>query len=507
MNQLSLKKNINPDALIYLLLLILVIIFRYLVLINFGYAYTDSDQTIMWYGLKEYAASIFNEPRFYGQSYNSMLEAFVAVPLYKQGMPAHTALPLVTSIFTLTPYVIISLFTFLKKSTKMALVILSIPLLLPVEYSLITTIPRGFVSGLFIAGFGCISMFYPKSRWSFFLLSFTGMLGFSINFNSVLLFLPCVAYLFLENIKNKAFYLYSFASISLGLGIHLWVQYFYVINPFYDFHKIDLFYSFKTLITSVKKLDIFFNDVTPIFWKTGFLVLFMFVFIGVLLVRKKEYKEALPIIGIPVFILFALGIGKVHDGTLKIFYPYSRMYLAVPVLLATSLSFFKIKNNNLFYAYLILPVTFFIVQITTLNSAIKESLLPANDDKVAVATVDRFTDKCSHLQYICHIRHIDLVVVINHPDCDFYNYGCTAFMPNFPKTLRPSYERRTWRLLEDENKVYTNILIIDVLRNPFTDNDIIQKIPDEEAMFMIKNNTKRTMDLFNEQHIFYRPYK
>jgi hypothetical protein len=507
MNHTPFKKPINIDVLIYLVLLVAVILFRVLVLVRFGFKYTDSDQTIMWLGLKEYANGIFHEPRFYGQAYSSMIEALIAVPLYKLGMPASKALPLITSIFALAPFIVISFFTLLKKSPKMALVIISIPLLLPVEYSLLTTIPRGFVAGIFVATFGCISLFYPKSKWGFFLLSFTGVIGFSLNFNAVLLFLPCFTYLFLENVKNKAFYLYTLIGFALGFGLHFLINYFYVLNPYNDVHKIVLHFSFNDIWLSIKKIDPFLNTMTPVFWKTGFLVLLAFVVISIWLFRKKEYNKALAVICIPAFIIFTLGINKVHDGTPSIFYSYARMYLAIPVLFAVSLSFLKPSNSKLFYIYLLLPFVYLTYQVSQLNSVIEESLLPSNDDKVAVATVDKFTDECNHLQDICTAHKIDLVIIVNHPYCDFYDYGCTAVMPDFPKTIRPSYERRTWRFMEDENTVYKNILFVDIGRNASSNPGVLEMLPNETGIFVLKNNTKRTIDLFDQLPVPYRQYK
>ena len=507
MNSTPFKNPFNIDVLIYLVLLLLVILFRFLVLVKFGFKYTDSDQTIMWLGLKDYAAGIFHEPRFYGQAYSSMIEALVGVPLYKLGMPASKVLPLITSVFALAPFVVISFFTLLKKSPKMALVIISIPLLLPVEYALLTTIPRGFVAGIFVATFGCLAIFYPKSKRGFFLLSFTGVIGFSLNFNAVLLFLPCFIYLFLENVKNKVFYLYTLIGLAFGFGVHFLVNYFYVLHPFNDVHKIVLHFSFSDIWIGIKKVDPFLNIMSPVFWKTGFLVLFAFATISVFLFRKSEYNKAISVLSIPIFIILTLGINKVHDGTLSIFYSYARMYMAIPVLLAVSLSFLKPNNSKLFYIYLLLPFIYLSYQVSQLNSVIDESLRPSNDDKVAVATVDKFEKECNHLQDICSAYKIDLVIIVNHPYCDFYDYGCTATMPDFPKTIRPSYERRTWRFIEDENVVYKNILFVDIGRNASSNPGVLEMIPNEIGMFVLKNNTRRTIDLFNQLPVPYRHYR
>jgi hypothetical protein len=103
----------------------------------------------MWQGVMDYSAGIFHEPRFYGQSYNLMLESLFAVPLYKLGIPIYKALPIITSFFTIFPYLLITFLTFRKKSTTAGLIILSIPLLLLNEYALITCLSRGFVTGIF----------------------------------------------------------------------------------------------------------------------------------------------------------------------------------------------------------------------------------------------------------------------------------------------------------------------------------------------------------------------
>ena len=84
----------------------------------------------------------------------------MAVPLLKLGFSLHIALPLVTTMLTLLPFFVCSQWIFRKKSAIIGVFILSLPLLLPVEYDLITTIPRGFVTGVALSGSLAISVFY-----------------------------------------------------------------------------------------------------------------------------------------------------------------------------------------------------------------------------------------------------------------------------------------------------------------------------------------------------------
>ncbi len=89
---------------------------------------------------------------------------------------------------------------------------------------------------------------------------------------------------------------------------------------------------------------------------------------------------------------------------------------------------------------------------------------------------------------------------------DYYNYGCACINPNFPKTLRPSNERRTWRLLEDESIIYSNILFID-LENNLTEKIKAIYLKESEGFYLIKNNQLPTMDLFKKAEINVRNYK
>ncbi len=508
MEQSTFKKLYSVDGLIYASILVLIVILRYNVLINFGFKYTDSDQSIMWLGLKDYSNGLFYEPRFYGQAYNTMLEALFAVPLYKMGIPIYKALPLITSILTLAPYIIISLGTFINKSTKISLVILSIPLLLPVEYSLVTVLSRGFVTGIFISALGCMGIFYPKSKISFLVAGFFAVLAYSINANSILLSCLYLLYLLGNNIKNKQFYLFSSIGIIAGFIIHYSIAHFYILHPYNNLHTIQLDFSFNNIVSSFNQLDLYFNNVVPVFWGMGFLVLLLFIAIAIYLYVKRQYIHAISVGIMPFLIIITLGINKVHDGTESIFFSYSRMYLSLPVLLGLSLSFLAdIQYSNKFYLYLILPCVCFICQLNFLNAKIETQVNPSKNHIVSVIEVSKLMYECNNLKNICTKYHIQLVIISNHWNYNFFNYGCPSCIDSFPKTLRPSYERRTWRLIEDEQYIYKSILIIDTDRN-FTDEfDFIKKIENRNDLYMIKNNHKYTMDLLKSLDIPIREYK
>jgi hypothetical protein len=500
-------KQIKINWLIYLILLGLILTFRILILIKFSFKYTDSDQTIMWLGLKNYANGAFYEPRFYGQSYNTMFEALLAIPLNLSNIPPFKALPIISSLLSILPFILISLLVFLKKSKIIGLIILSIPLLLPIEYSLITSLPRGFVTGIFFSSFGVLCIFYPKSKGSFFFSAFFSILAFSINSNSILLSLPYLFYLFLQNVSNKHYYFYSNLGVLIGFLIHFSLNYFYLLNPSYNLHKLDLSFSFKKLFLSFNKLDLFFNDVTPLFWSTGFLVLFMFILISFFLFRIKKYFEAIIVFFIPIFIIFTLGINKVHDGVNSIFFSYSRMYLSIPLLLAVSISFFsKITKIKYIYFFFLIPPFCFFYNLSILQKRINSNVDRNKNHVVSVVKTSLLINECTKLKNLCAKYRIQLIVISNLRDYyDSFNYGCPACLKTFPNTLRPIYERRTWRLIEDEHKIYKNILIIDDANDLSKLSETIIKI--KKSYYLIKSNKMKTIKLFDKLKIKYRPFR
>jgi hypothetical protein len=493
------------EIVLYLIILSTTIGFRYKLLLLFGFEYTDSDQAIMWNGLNNYANGNFHEPRFYGQTYNTMLEALLAVPLYKLGVPAHKSLVIITTLLTLFPFWLLSFITFKRKSTITGLIILSIPLLMPIEYHLLTSLSRGFVTGIFIASFGTISLFYINKKWAFFLLAFTSVLGYSISANAVLLSLPCLLYVFLFNIKNVSFYTFSSIGLAFGVGLHVLANSFYVIYPNYNLHRYKLDYSIDLLLEGITNLDYFLNDVSPLFWNQGFIWILVFLILGIILLWKKRIQFGLTLITIPALIIFTLGFSKIHDGSNSIFFSVSRMYLALPILIATCISFIvKLRVNNFFF---VIPLIAFTYNFLNLNSVVLENTHSNRKHVVAVSTFDKILKKCEQINSVCSANDIELVVIVNHYYYDFLNYGCPVCVEGFPKTLRPSYERRTWRLLEDEKVVYRRILFIDLSKKLDQNFTYIEPVEAYKNMFILRNNALPTMELLEKMKISVRKYK
>ena len=440
-------------------------------------------------------------PRFYGQNYSTMLEALFAVPLYRLGVPNYIALPIATSFFVLTPFVFLSWVTYIKKNATSAIIILTIPLLLSTEYSMSTSIPRGFVTGLFFASIGAISLFYNSNKW-FFIFGFLMIFSYSVNPNSVIVSLPCLAYLFFLNFKNHKFYLFICSGIGVGFAIHYWINYFYVLNPANNIHYYELKYSLENLTKAINNLDSFYNWVSPIFWKNGYLYIVLSLVLGVFFLIKKKVALGVFFITIPFLLVLTTCFEKVHDGFDSVFFSKSRMYLGLPILIAISLSFLpKIKTKYLL-PFLLLPVSFFSYKLSVLDESIIDHVDLTRPHIVSVSSIPTIHNICSELNQFSKKHGVDLIIIRNYPHHETINYGCETCEEDFPLTLIPSYERRTWRMHEFDKKAYNTILILG--------NDTGAYYPNakevKEHHFLLRNNKLNTFELLDSLNINYRRF-
>lgn len=313
-------------------LVLLLFVDRWILLDAFTFRYVDDDQSIMWYDAKEFGSGGFHEPYFFGQPYNTMLESLVAVPLIRAGIGYPVALTVVMSLFTLLPFVFLAISLFRKGKELQSFLVLSLPLLVPVEFGMLTAISRGAIVGVFLSSFGLLALF-SSGRFRFFCFALFAMIGFWANPNAAILLFPVGCWQWIENFRRKEFYLQVAAGIIPGTMIYYLCSRFYVLHP-------------ETIVHQSWPLDIspgrirpaewntFFDDVIPVFWKLGWLLLPLLLFIGWLLLRQGKKAIAAGMFFAVALLFFSLMINKVHDGVPSVFYSRGRMFLAVPFLVA-----------------------------------------------------------------------------------------------------------------------------------------------------------------------------
>ena len=129
-------------------LLLIVFIYRGFLLVRYCTVYVDDDQALMWNGAAAMAHLCFPEPCFWGQAYGSMFEAMVAAPLYWLRIPMNVLLPLATMITSFFPCLFIILKLYKRGHVAAAFIGVLFYMLMSWEWDILTSIPRGFISGI-----------------------------------------------------------------------------------------------------------------------------------------------------------------------------------------------------------------------------------------------------------------------------------------------------------------------------------------------------------------------
>jgi len=491
----------------FIILVLLNIINRIIVLEKFSFLYSDADQVMMWIGSYDFHKLEFYEPAYYGQNYNTMLEALLAAPFFGYASPAYI-LPIVSSILAFFPYLVISIVYYRKQLKVQALFALAIPLILPLEYDFITSMPRGFVTGLFIAVFACMLVYYPNSKWRFFLFSFLSLTALTLNPNAVLLLLPCGLFLLSENYKNKIFYIHSIAGALVGAIYPFYMSYFYTHHPNYVVHELwHLRFSLDNLLVGLSDLNIFFGHVTPLFWNHYIFLILLFIIIPIIFkIQKQQLWFNISVITI-IFTMLTFGIGKIYDGDSSIFLPHSRMYLAIPFMIILWVSFMRIKNWKV-PAFIIVGIACcsFVHRTTIIEDVVERAVIPSKYPRLTVYNVEASTTDCKRIYELDQKYNVDRIIVASHWADKFLSYACPSCNTDFPLTLTPSNDRRTWRLLQEKDKVYKTILLID-------ESDKIEKealAPGKKAVelqslgnhtFLLQNNSLTILQLIKRLNI------
>ncbi|MBL0016912.1 MAG: hypothetical protein IPP17_10750 [Bacteroidetes bacterium] len=459
----------NQDRNTFALLLTLLLIDRIVLLSTFNFKFVGSDDLIFWQGATDYLHGQFHEPYFYGQNYNFMLESLFAVPLLLLRIPHFYALPISSTFLAMFPFVYFSRKLFKNGFKVEGMVFLVIPVLLPIEYGILTSITRGFISGLFFCSFLAPALMHPskKSGWLLAALSFA--LGYIFNPNSLVFSLPVMLYLLTLNYRQISFYAINLLAIVPVLLLEFWAKSFYVSHPEYIVHRMwEIQFDFGKIFENFSSLDKFFGYFTPLIWPLGWLILVVILLLGIYQL-KRDWRKGLSLIFGIVFIVITLGINKVNDNIDTIFLSSTRMFLGIPLL--SGLAFFW--NRDLLKVsdkYLKFGMVAMVVTVVFSKSSFSEMVVNQHVNKAVaggampVKRKRHLEQDCAKLAELASKEKIDLIVFVpnwehNVPNMEFYNYGCPLVQEAFPKTIMNVYERRTWVYLAERSTVESNVLL------------------------------------------------
>jgi hypothetical protein len=447
----------------YLIVVGITLLAKIYFFIAFSMNYTDGDQTILWQVTKDYAEGIFYGPCFYGQAYNPNLEPLVALPFYLLGTPLNIALPLATTLLSTIPFFIFSLVFKRKWGYWEASIPLLILLFLSTDYDIMTSIPRGFVTGIFFGSIAYALWMHKQS--ALYAMASGALFGLGLYFNlNTILIAPLFIIDFPKKIKTTITWasLFLFGS-SIGIVLILWSSHFYKTHPEWVIHQSpSLKFGFTYFLESVKKFYCYFDQVVPLTWRGwGILVLPVLVCFA-LYFRKKYLSLSLAIFGILTGIILTFFMEKTADCGYSPFFSGGRFFLAIPFVLMVILAHLSqtISKNTLYkiQQWIFVPI----VVITTFKIAfLSSSVAFASDEMqspcVVNTEISSLKSKCENMKAFSENAELYISLTGDTPE-HTVTYGCECLIPDFGKTLNCEYERRRWRSSMN-SQVFRRILI------------------------------------------------
>jgi len=456
--------NQRQYNILFYVLASMVFVEKTLVFFLFSIQYTDSDQTLLWQVATDLSNGVLHGPCFYGQSYGPNIEPLLAVAFMKTGSPVYAALPLATLILSTTPFFLLAFYFKHKLSAQSALIPLIVCLLLPLEYSLLTAIPRGFVGGIFFVSLGLFCWKYFRTNLA---LVFAGIfigLGLYGNLNSALL-LPLI----IPSIHwNKKFILR--AALFFGVGFVIGLLPLYFNFKYYQAHPELLIHvapsvklSWASFLETIYRFNNYFDQVSPLFWRFGFISVLLLPTAIILLWKKNKRLEARTILFVLLAILGSLFMEKTKESGYSLFFSGGRFFLALPfVFIFLSLYFYaflstknKLKFNRI---SLLLVSVSFLVKTLFFSPLLSIAMDESKSWCVHVVQISDLKKQCREMNEFGNHPALLVAVTGDTPEQPV-TYGCQCLQADFPSTYIPHYERRRWLISEYNKTVFPTILL------------------------------------------------
>lgn len=495
------KKHLLLNA-TFLLFILLVIATRVLIFFEINLPFIDSDQPFMWAGVKDYSEGKFYEPRFYGQDYNTFLEALFAVPLYWVKVPVYYALPIATHFLSIFPFLFAAIYLFFNQRKENALVVLSVLLCLPWAYDIMSGIPRGFVSGLFFSSFFIISLSNPENLKWIFINSVLAIIGYFVNPNSILVSVPLLFYLFLNNFKTPNYYVISGTALLSMIPLYFLFNYFYKIHP--DYIVLGLEYNFTTFYfwDILTHLDRHFAHINFFVEEKAFSVLGVLVLLGIIFFRKNR-KALYSLLIFFAVILLSFFSAKTEDGVIWPFYSFSRIFLGIPLFIAFASSLIHLKSKVLTLFIAAICLGFSVYKFLDFDRALDCHTKHVEKwNGVHLMSVNSVFESLNFYKKKCEENKSQHFLISNtFWLCTYMNYGGSAIMKDFPETEETAAERRYWIREGNKDKIFEKFVFLSVkfdfdkrLRG---DEKFTLKRLDDYGLFLVENNQVPNKDFLS----------
>jgi hypothetical protein len=501
--------------LVFLAVFIVTVNIRWRTLYDFCFKFADNDQYVLWDAAYDMHHGIFHEPCFYGQAYNPLFEPLFAQPFIWLGMPLQFALPLTSGLLGFLPYFVLGWAFFSKKKYISAVFAFAFLMWMPVQFHVITSIPRGYIAACAFAAIGTYLGLFTENKVRFFWFSFLSLTALVTSQNAVFLILPAGMYLFLNHFQNKRFYWQSLLGFVAALPLPLFIYWFYNAHPSYDMHSLEFGFGFDTFIDNLQHTDKIFNYLTPSDSYKLVGVLSFYVLFAAVCFIKRNVKAGISIVSGMLLLLFTLAFDKSQDASSSVFYSGVRMFLGVPVSFIIFCYWAEVSFiGSSVYKKMEIVILTLLLAVAIISSLERNRLFRASlydntrkDDTLIDEWVDdtkMFSDRIAGL---CRKNHSDLVVFDNW--MVEVSYYCPAM--NYPfTTMVPSYERRTWIMQKEDKTFRTNFIYLApdsaIMLKYVPANIHYKKICEDPAAYLVQTDGRKVFDVLKDMKVEVRTH-
>ncbi|MFN8715157.1 MAG: hypothetical protein ACK5Z2_20075 [Bacteroidota bacterium] len=425
--------------------LLLLLIRSGVTLWQYNFSITDNDQSLYWLAANDLAHGESIPAFVYGQDYNYFIEPWLAALPVFFGVTPEYALPVVTLFMSLLPFLSFAFDARRRKLNGGALLWLLVPLLLPSGWFVITAMPRGFVNGLFLfAAWPFIQRIRRDGlRWLFSGVLFA--VAAAVNPNTIPLIVCCGAVELTQHFRRPAFYLLHLAGAAPFFAAHYFITQHAQQQPGGLLHpKWGLEWTFDYFAEGISHISQWLRWIVP--GNAGLWLLLPLIFLlGWLLIYQRRRSLIFALTALLLVLVFSLGINKLHDGREHLHYPFSRMWLALPI--AAAFLAERIRINRL----IALPLFLTTAVLSVFSFGLPDASQQSAELPLRIMSVDSLRKQVAELTAIIEAEKPAAVIGLGYPawvgDQQLIFHYAETHMIAPPLFVIPDYERRRERTL------------------------------------------------------------
>lgn len=431
--------------------------------------FANEDVTMHWYAARDFGELSFRQPNFYGQSYHTVFESVVAVPIRWMGGAAASASAIAAAMTIVGGWFLLAVAANRRGLGVSAMAALACPVAISSSYLVLSEAPGGRGAGTFLV-FAAAAMFVWPGQSRALDAAILAVAGVGLLWNFGML--PAVAVICAAMIPRLRSWRRALVVVGAGaappLAWLLFTRWFYDRRPSYDLHRsafaeVDLAYLRANLAHPSRYLE----DLTFELGGGWMLTLMLATGLCALLVRSRRWQLIVPVAAAVSATCGILSLNKSLDGSASPFFSFGRFLVAVPLAIWLLVAVAEqdggvplpgwITSRRVIMAVgAIALLSFADRQLTFSNRFHGLQVAGETAPTSAVGSTVEILDRCRVLGRLADDNDVSMVIFRYDRTS---TYACGAEWYGHTSTLFPTYDRRTWIVDESIKDEQTRLMV------------------------------------------------